>query len=44
LWPKRMGATTVELSASHVSMLSQPRAVPDVIRNAATAVASAKRG
>jgi pimeloyl-ACP methyl ester carboxylesterase len=41
---KRMGATTVELSASHVSMLSQPRAVLDVIRNAATAVASAKRG
>jgi pimeloyl-ACP methyl ester carboxylesterase len=41
---KRMGATTVELSASHVSMLSQPRAVLDVIRNAATAAASAKRG
>ena len=37
---KRMGATTVELRASHVPMLSQPRAVLDVIRNAADAVAA----
>jgi pimeloyl-ACP methyl ester carboxylesterase len=39
---KRMGATTVELRSSHVSMLSQPQAVVEVIRNAAAAV-SAKR-
>lgn len=32
---KRMGASTVELSSSHVPMLSQPDAVLDVIRNAA---------
>jgi pimeloyl-ACP methyl ester carboxylesterase len=35
---KRMGATTVELKSSHVPMLSQPRAVLDVIRNAVKAV------
>jgi pimeloyl-ACP methyl ester carboxylesterase len=35
---KRMGATTVELRSSHVPMLSQPRAVLDVIRNAVMAV------
>jgi pimeloyl-ACP methyl ester carboxylesterase len=35
---KRMGATTVELKSSHVPMLSQPRAVLDVIRSAAAAV------
>ena len=35
---KRMGATTVELKSSHVPMLSQPRAVLDVIRKAADAV------
>ncbi len=35
---KRMGATTVELKSSHVPMLSQPRAVLDVIRAAAKAV------
>ena len=40
---KRMGATTVELKSSHVPMLSQPRAVLDVIRKAAAAVA-AKQG
>ena len=40
---KRMGATTVEVKSSHVPMLSQPRAVLDVIRNAAAAVA-AKQG
>jgi pimeloyl-ACP methyl ester carboxylesterase len=39
---KRMGATTVELSASHVPMLSQPHAVLDVIRNAAKAVQKSK--
>ena len=37
---KRMGATTVELAASHVPMLSQPDKVLDVIRAAAKAVAS----
>jgi pimeloyl-ACP methyl ester carboxylesterase len=36
---KRMGATTVELKSSHVPMLSHPRAVLDVIRKAAVAVA-----
>jgi hypothetical protein len=40
---KRMGATTVELKSSHVPMLSQPRAVLDVIRSASAAVA-AKHG
>jgi pimeloyl-ACP methyl ester carboxylesterase len=40
---KRMGATTVEVKSSHVPMLSQPRAVLDVIRQAAAAVA-AKQG
>jgi pimeloyl-ACP methyl ester carboxylesterase len=35
---KRMGATTVELRSSHVPMLSQPQAVLDVIREAASAV------
>jgi pimeloyl-ACP methyl ester carboxylesterase len=39
---KRMGATTVELRSSHVSMLSQPQAVVEVIRNAAAAVAAKK--
>jgi hypothetical protein len=33
-----MGATTVELKSSHVPMLSHPREVLDVIRNAAKAV------
>jgi pimeloyl-ACP methyl ester carboxylesterase len=37
---KRMGATSVELRASHVPMLSQPHAVLDVIRNAAAALAA----
>jgi pimeloyl-ACP methyl ester carboxylesterase len=35
---KRLGATTVELRSSHVPMLSQPQAVVDVIRQAASAV------
>jgi pimeloyl-ACP methyl ester carboxylesterase len=35
---KRMGATTVEVKTSHVPMLSQPRAVLDVICNASAAV------
>jgi pimeloyl-ACP methyl ester carboxylesterase len=38
---KRMGATTVELKSSHVPMLSRPREVLEVIRNAAAAVAKA---
>ena len=40
---KRMGATTVELAASHVPMLSQPDKVLDVIRAAAKAVAPSPR-
>ena len=39
---KRMGATNVELRSSHVPMLSQPRAVLDVIRNAANSVQISK--
>jgi pimeloyl-ACP methyl ester carboxylesterase len=39
---KRMGATIVELRASHVPMLSQPQAVLNVIRNAAQAVQKSK--
>jgi pimeloyl-ACP methyl ester carboxylesterase len=35
---KRMGATAVELNSSHVAMLSHPKAVLDVIRNAVRAV------
>ena len=34
---KRMRATTVELRSSHVPMVSQPHAVLDVIRDAASA-------
>src|SRR5580658_441620 len=36
----RMGATIVEVKSSHVAMLSQPKAVLDVIRKAAAAVAA----
>ena len=35
---KRMGAKTVEVASSHVPMLSHPKAVLDVIREAARAV------
>jgi pimeloyl-ACP methyl ester carboxylesterase len=35
---KRMGAKTVEVGSSHVAMLSHPRVVLDVIRDAATAI------
>jgi pimeloyl-ACP methyl ester carboxylesterase len=35
---KRMGAKTVEVASSHVPMLSQPKVVLDVIREAAKAV------
>jgi pimeloyl-ACP methyl ester carboxylesterase len=35
---KRMGATTVEVTSSHVPMLSKPDMVLDVIRKAANAV------
>jgi hypothetical protein len=35
---KRMGAATTELNSSHVPMLSQPRAVLDVIHAACAAV------
>lgn len=37
---KRMGARTVELKSSHVPMLSRPRDVLEVIREAASAVAA----
>jgi pimeloyl-ACP methyl ester carboxylesterase len=40
---KRMGATTVELKSSHVPMLSQPRAVLDVIRDGVKSVMSSQR-
>jgi hypothetical protein len=33
-----MGAKTIELVSSHVPMLSQPKAVLDVIRDAVKAV------
>jgi hypothetical protein len=33
---KRMKATTTELKASHVAILSQPKAVAEVIMDAAT--------
>ena len=35
---KRMNATTVETNSSHVTMLSQPDVVIEVIRKAAAAV------
>jgi len=35
---KRMGAKTVEVASSHVPMLSHPKVVLDVIRDAANAV------
>lgn len=38
---KRMGAKTYELATSHVPMLSQPKLVLDVIRDAAKAVTEA---
>ena len=37
---KRMDARTVELQSSHVPMLSQPRAVLDVIRDAANSASA----
>ena len=37
---KRMGAKTVEVTSSHVPMLSHPKVVLDVIREAAKAVSS----
>jgi pimeloyl-ACP methyl ester carboxylesterase len=37
---KRMGAKTHEVDSSHVPMLSNPRVVLDVIREAARAVGS----
>jgi pimeloyl-ACP methyl ester carboxylesterase len=39
---KRMGATTFEADSSHVPMLSNPRLVLDVIRQAADAVLKSK--
>jgi hypothetical protein len=40
---KRMKATTTELSASHLPMLSQPKAVATVIMDAAAKAAGASR-
>jgi len=39
---KRMGATTIEVDSSHVPMLSHPKVVIDVIREAAKAVQEAE--
>ena len=39
---KRMGATTHEIESSHVPMLSKPRLVLDVIRDAAKTVQKSK--
>jgi len=41
---KRMGATTIELNASHVSPLSHPEEVTKLIVNAAEAASRAKGG
>jgi hypothetical protein len=38
---KRMGATTTEVDSSHLSMLSNPGLVIEVIRNAAAVVEEA---
>jgi hypothetical protein len=40
---KRMGATTFEVTSSHVPMLSNPSFVIDVIRAAAKTVTSSQR-
>jgi pimeloyl-ACP methyl ester carboxylesterase len=40
---KRMGATTTEVASSHVVMLSHPKVVIDVIREATKTVGHAKR-
>jgi len=37
---ERTGATTVEVAASHAVYVSQPAAVADLIKQAATAVAA----
>ena len=39
---KRMNATTVETNSSHVTMLSQPDLVIEVIRKAAAAVQASR--
>jgi pimeloyl-ACP methyl ester carboxylesterase len=41
LFAKRMGATTVEITASHVAMVSQPDAVVKLIEAAAKPIAVA---
>jgi len=40
----RMGATTIEVAASHVAMVSQPGQVAQLIEKAATGAAAAQRG
>jgi pimeloyl-ACP methyl ester carboxylesterase len=40
-WAKRMKATTISLTTSHVAMLSKPKEVADVILSAATAPSKA---
>lgn len=37
---KRMGATTIEVPASHVAMLAQPEAIAELVIQAATSLAS----
>ena len=37
MFAKRMHAETIELKASHVALISQPRAVADLIKLAASA-------
>jgi pimeloyl-ACP methyl ester carboxylesterase len=41
---KRMSATTIEVPASHVAMLAQPKAIADLIIEAATSLASSSAG
>jgi pimeloyl-ACP methyl ester carboxylesterase len=41
---QRAGATTVEVRASHVAMISQPRAATNIILDAARAVATRRAG
>ncbi len=40
LFAQRMGATVVEIEASHVVMVSHPEEVADLIETAATATAA----
>ena len=40
----RMGATTIEVAASHVAMVSQPAQVAQLIEDAASGAPAAERG